>query len=506
MAELILRDYQAQLVRDIREAWLRHRSALAWLPTGGGKTEVSVHLAQRETQAGGRTLFVVERKTLAAQARARYATKYGMLVGLLRGEDTHLRGYEPAIVASIQSLKARWERPEVQAVLAGVSLIVIDEAHIRFDHHEDLLRKIPHARVLGLTATPLREGLGLTYNKLVRGPGYDQLIHAGHLIAPRYFLPSTAAVRRGLDGVTISSTGDFVSAELSALMRSRTIVGDVVGTWQEKGEGRPTICFCVDIAHSKATRDAFVMSGVPAEHIDMHTSEEERQRIFGAFRRGEIKVLCSIVVLAVGFDEPSASCAILARPTLSTIMHIQQIGRVMRPNPGKTDCLVLDHAGNVLRHGKVEDFDPPELSEIDRHSDKRRRTARELDYRPCAQCSAMLDPGQRECHECGHVIARPNTVHFVDGQLTEGEPEDAGQFGGKTVEELQALYLELRGYADARGYKPGWPYHQLFKRYGFKAPWDWKSKPPRIPSAQTLRLVQSWRIAWRKAQEKGKAA
>jgi len=224
MADLILRDYQIRLVDDIVEAWADVRSVIAWLPTGGGKTELSICFAKSEESRRGRTLFVVDRKTLAAQAQARYEDKYGLRTGLIRGEATRMQGTEPALVASIQTLKARWDRPEIQAVLSRVTLIVIDEAHISFKHHKELLDHLPNARVLGLTATPLRDGLGLTYQKLVRGPSYEDLIQAGHLVRPRYFLPSTS-VAEGLQRTKVSTTGDYVTRELSELMRQKAIIG-----------------------------------------------------------------------------------------------------------------------------------------------------------------------------------------------------------------------------------------------------------------------------------------
>ena len=366
MAELILRDYQHDLADGIRDAWKTHRAVIAWLPTGGGKTELSVHFALAEHAADGTTLFVVERKVLATQAQVRYAEKYGMEVGVIRGEATRYRGLEPALVASIQTLRSRWENPRIQAVLARVSLIVIDEAHIQHSQHRELLSQLPQARVLGLTATPLREGLGLTYGALVKGPSYATLIDQVHLVRPRYFLPQSKRITSGLQSVAVSSTGDYADGDLSRLMRDKALICDLVSTWQAKGEDRQTIVFCVDIAHSTATCDAFRLAGIAAEHIDKSTPDDERRAMFARFRTGETRVLCSIVVLAVGFDEPVASCAVLARPTLSLIMHVQQIGRVLRTHPDKRDCIVLDHACNVIRHGRVEDFDPPDLSALDK--------------------------------------------------------------------------------------------------------------------------------------------
>jgi superfamily II DNA or RNA helicase len=208
-------------------------------------------------------------------------------------------------------------------------------------------------------------------------------------------------------------------------------------------------------------------------------------------------VLCSIVVLGVGFDEPCASCTILARPTLSLSMHIQQIGRVLRTSPGKKDALVLDHAGNVLRHGKVEDFDPPPLCEIDKRTDKVSK-AHTSDAFPCPECRALMGPGQRVCGECGHEVARQNTVDFIPGELVEGKSPRRGL----SRDEFLELYCELRGYGEQRGFKDGWAYMQLKNRYQFKAPYSWKHLSPTVPSQSTLNLAKSWLIAYRKAQQR----
>ena len=349
---------------------------------------------------------------------------------------------------------------ETRAALERVTLIVMDEAHIRFRHHQAIVEHLPQARVLGLSATPLREGLGLMFGQMVKGPSYADLIGRGFLVSGRYFLPHAEDIRQGLGAVGVASTGDYVTSQLSALMRRRTIIGDVVEQWRERGENRRTICFAVDRAHSKELCDAFQRSGIAAEHIDLHTDEAERAEIFKRFRNGRTRVLCSINVLAVGFDEPLASCAILARPTLSLTMHIQQIGRVLRAADGKQDALILDHAANVLRHGKVEDFDPPELSTIDKQTDRASRT-HESDYFPCPSCRAVMSPGQRVCQECGHEIAQQNTVDHVHGRLIEN-PEDHSRL---TEGEYKRLYCELRMLNQQRGKDAEGAARQAYAQY-----------------------------------------
>ena len=495
--ELSLREYQSNLLDSIREAWESDPRVMAWLPTGGGKTELSVQLAREEEERKGVTLFVVERKTLAKQAAARFQ-KYGMLVGILRGEDTHVRGYEPVIVASIQTIASRKDHGIVADVLARVTLIVVDEAHIRFKDHTALEQACPDSRILGLSATPLRDGLGNHFDTLVRGPSYDWMIEHRHLVRPRYFLPDLGAVSKGLSSVAVSSTGDFAQSPLAQLMRDKAIIGDVVTTWKEKAEDRQTIVFCVDIAHSKDVCDSFLLAGVTAEHIDQRTKEDERTGMFERFRAGQTRVLCSINVLSLGFDQPIASCAVLARPTLSLSMHVQQVGRVMRPYPDKVDCIVLDHAGNVMRHSKVETFCPPELSDLDRNSDKKKRTADQNDYFPCPECRAVMPPGQRVCVECGHEIHPKNGVHFVPGDLRE----ESAPVVSDREQKMRIMYAELRHYAKQRGYKDGWAYFKMVEEMKFKPPFAWKHDEPKNPSTGTLNYIKSWNIAFRKRKNK----
>ena len=497
MDKLILRDYQQTFVDDVIAAWRRQRAIMGWLPTGAGKTEIAVWFSMLERDNDGCALFVVDRKTLARQARERYSSKYGLLTGLIRGEDTYIRGYEPVLVATVQTLKARWDRPEIKHALERVTMVVVDEAHIKFEHHDEIIRHLPDAKILGLSATPLRDGLGRMYGELVEGPSYEKLIALGYLVRGRYFEPHTEDIADGLRRMGVASTGDFVNAQLSELMRNRTIIGDVVQTWRDKAEGRSTICFGVDIAHSKELCDAFLQANIPAEHIDERTDEDDRLAMFKRFREGRTKVLCSIIILGVGFDEPIASCAILARPTLSLSLHIQQVGRVLRPYPGKESALILDHAGNALRHGRVETFSPPALSEITKHSDRKTKTAAAEAF-ACPDCRALMVPPQRVCAECGHEIARRTTVDFIDGDLVESHAPRMTRNDDAT----QRLYQELLGCARGNGYKSGWAYMQMLNHYDFKAPYGWKSLPALIPSQRTLNLVQSWKIAYWKAKKK----
>ncbi len=297
-------------------------------------------------------------------------------------------------------------------------------------------------RVLGLTATPLRKGLGLRFQVVVVGARIRELIEQGYLVKARYFAPKPEAIEAALEEVSVRA-GEFVSGELSEAMRNRTIIGDVVGEWQRRGEDRQTIAFCVDKQHARELIAEFRLAGVAAEVVLDDTEDDERARIFEQFDNRDIRVLATVGVLGVGFDSPIASCAILARPTLSYSLYLQQGGRVLRPHPGKTDALVLDHAGNTGRFGLLEDFDPPrELSTIDKHTDRRSRHASAGTW-ACKDCEAINAGTTNICTECGTPLRRHSAVIILDGELKRVDYADGETLPGPTQDEVCTGYRML---------------------------------------------------------------
>ena len=150
-----------------------------------------------------------------------------------------------------------------------------------------------------------------------------------------------------LKGVRTLDTGDYSPSELEERMNTNVLVGGILEHWFKLGENRPTIGFTSGVKHPVHLRDEFRAAGVAAEHIDAKTPIEERKRIIAEFQAGSVKVLCNCMIFTEGFDEPSASCLILARPTKLLTMYRQMVGRVLRPHPGKGDAIILDHSGAV---------------------------------------------------------------------------------------------------------------------------------------------------------------
>jgi DNA repair protein RadD len=488
-----LRDYQQAMVDRIVAAWDRgDQRVLGVLPTGGGKTECALSLIVDSATPTSRALVVVDRKVLAHQWAARLRRHApDAAVGILQAEAT-ARTWAPILVATAQTVRAR-------GVPEGVGLVVIDETHIWHRLHDHLLEATAGARVLGLTATPLRDGLGLRFDAMVVGATIRQLIAAGHLVRPRYFAPTPEAVTRALATVAVRA-GDYAADQLSRAMRSKTILGDVVGEWQRRGQGRQTIAFCVDKTHAHDLAAEFVGVGVAAEVVVDDTADDDRARIFAAFERGDTRVLCSVGVLAVGFDSPVAGCAILARPTLSTGLYIQQGGRVLRPHPSKHDALILDHAGNVLRHGRLEDFEPPaDLSQLDRAADRKARQAAPTGW-ICRHCHAVNDLGTAECVECGEPRRRQTAVVQLDADLVElGAAAATTAARGPTVDEICTFYRMALWHAQAHRISPGAAYFKTCSRFKLDprgagrtaVPLSWRSLEPLPPDAEAARWFRA---------------
>ena len=262
---MILRPYQHQAINNIAQAFNEgHKRVLLMLATGAGKTATAAELIRQMFDAGGQSLFVVSSIELVGQS-VRHLEHLGLRVGVLQGESTDWSPNDDCIVATIQTIKAR-------GLPIHPGLIIVDEAHILHSAHIDLLAERNLVPAVGLSATPLRPGLGNIFTKLVTGPSIRQLIDQGHLAPLDVYGPATAAVNNALRKVKLSG-GDFVERQLGAAMRNKELIGDIVETWQRRASDKPTLVFATDVAHSMAIVNDFLVVGVQAAHLDARTPE-----------------------------------------------------------------------------------------------------------------------------------------------------------------------------------------------------------------------------------------
>ena len=178
---------------------------------------------------------------------------------------------------------------------------------------------------------------------------------------------------------------------------------------------------------------------------------------------------------------------------------MQQVGRGIRRAEDKTDCLILDHAGNVIRHGLPVHFEVPDLQARDRERQKRQNVQGKMV--PCSNCSFALEPGQQICPNCGlDRPRRPSDIETVDGELVEYGSVSEG--AGPTVAERRNFHRQLLWIAQERGYSRGWAYHKHREKFGVKPKWDWQQLQPEPPTRATLRWIKSRQIR----HAKGRAA
>ena len=404
-----LRDYQAQAVGCIRDAYRQgHRSVLFVLPTGGGKTVVFSHIAQQAAARGNRICVLVHRVELLEQA-SRSLAALGVEHGLIAaGRAMDLSA--SVQVASVATLARRLGQLPTELF----QLLVVDEAH--HSNAGTWAKTLAHfsaARVLGVTATPVRSdgrGLGEWYQAMVLGPSPAELTAAGHLAPARVFAPpigfSTKRLRKRM--------GDFDLNQAAAALGGSRMMGDAVGHYQRLLPGRTAVAFCCSVAHAEAVAQLFTDHGIPAASIDGRMDAATREGLLSDLGDGRLKVLTSCALIGEGVDVPSVAGCILLRPIQSLALHLQMIGRCLRPQPGKV-AVVLDHVGNCHRHGLPTDEREWTLDGVAKRS---REAAPSV--RVCPSCFCAMPSGTPACPECGHQFQPEiRELEHVDGQLVE---------------------------------------------------------------------------------------
>jgi DNA repair protein RadD len=481
-----LRPHQVNLLYQIDATIAAgcHR-IIAQAPTGFGKTKIAAHRLRRIQAAGKRAIFIVPALSLIDQTVEMLWAEGVRDVGVIQADHIFTNYARPIQVASVQTLARRQIPPADE--------IIIDEVHRWYRFYPTLLNspQFENTPIIGLTATPWTRGLGKYFQKLIIGSTTKDLIDDGYLCGFRVFAPASP----DLSGVS-TVAGDYHEGELGAAMNKAVLVADVVTTWLERAQGRPTLCFAVDRAHAKNLQAKFLEAEVSAEYIDCYTGAPERKAISRRFHAGDVQVVCNVGCLTTGIDW-DVRCIILARPTKSEMLFVQMIGRGLRTADGKQDCLVLDHSDNHIRLGFVTDIYHDELDD-GRERLTPKRTAPEALPKKCPRCTFLKPPKTLACPCCGYIPAPPPGAIHRDGQLIEMDSRRS--VIGPTSEERQEFYQQLRAVAQMRGYKDGWTAHKYKERFGYFPPWDYKNLQPRAPADATLRWVKSRQIAFAKSR------
>ncbi|MDB4312076.1 DEAD/DEAH box helicase [bacterium] len=452
---MTLRPYQQSLKQDIQHSWREgHRNTLAVLPTGSGKTVLFSDILREHD---GPSCAIAHRQELVSQismALARDGVRHQIigpknvvrLVVQLHMFELGQSWYDasaPCAVAGVDTLVRRSD--QFPFWLNSVSLLVQDEAHhiLKKNKWGTAAGLFPKARMLGVTATPLRaDGKGLgrhadgLFDNMVVGPSMRELINQGYLTDYRIFAPPS---NLDMSSVPTGASGDYVPKKVATAVRKSTIMGDVVDHYQRLTPGKLGITFCTDVESATDTAARFNAAGVPARVVSAKTPDLERASILREFKQRKILMLVNVDLFGEGFDLPALEVVIMARPTQSYGLYVQIFGRVLRLMEGKAFGIIIDHVGNVRRHGLP---DAGRTWSLDRR--EKRAGAGPTDaipVRTCIKCLAMYERVLLLCPYCSEapVPAGRSTPEQVDGDLTELTPDVLAKMRGD-VEKIDGAF------------------------------------------------------------------
>ena len=261
--------------------------------------------------------------------------------------------------------------------------------------------------------------------------------------------------------------GDFKRDDLAKVMDKPAIVGDAVAHYNRLAPGKRAIAFAVSVDHSKHIAAQFNAAGIAAAHVDGSMDSSTRDVIVDDFAAGRLQVLSNADLFGEGFDVPAVEAVILLRPTQSLSLHLQQIGRALRPAPGKPHAIILDHAGNAMRHGLPDD--DREWTLEDRKKRKRGEKS-EVPVKQCPECYRVHTPAP-ECPQCGHAYAvQSREIEQRDGEL---EVVDLDAIRAKKRTELKSAKTleDLINLGRQRNYKypAQWAGHIMRQRQAWRA-------------------------------------
>lgn len=398
-----LRDYQRAAV-DGLWAYLEGpgRRPLIVVPTGGGKSLILAAICREWMQADPdvQLLVVTHVKELVAQNAEKLEDLIGT-VGVHSAAMSRRDVDERVIVGGVQSLVNR------VADLGPRHVVIVDEAHriprSGEGQYRTLLRALKPRVLIGLTATPgrmdsglLHEGDGALFDGIAYEVGMVDLVKRGFLSKLR---PQKTETTLDLSGARIER-GEFVLDEMSEALENEETLDSALQEWADCGRKR-TLVFCASVRQAEIVTSKIRAMGERVELVTGETKAIDRDRWIAAYKSGELSVLVNVMVLTTGFDAPETDCLVVFRPTASTGLYVQMMGRGSRIAPGKQDCLVLDFAENVARHGPVSH---PTWSKKKSGEDPLAKSGPLV--KVCKECGSQIALAATECEFCGAEMPR----------------------------------------------------------------------------------------------------
>ena len=390
MKKIELFDYQEDMKARIEKALCLHRSVMAQMPTGTGKTVLLASVVESflREHSNCKVWIVAHRRELVSQIRETIERVFSKITPSLftikegstshpdplssgaREETAPPRRSEPlrskvggpskvspdclsasAFNVPIKAVSIQWLSKHYDEIEEEPGMIVIDEAHHALAKtYKEMWERFPKAKFLGLTATPCRlNGKGFTdlFDVLVQSWDVPEFISKGRLATYDFVsIKSDGVTQRLIDSLQKrGADGDYQNKEMDMLLNKKPSIERLYQSLEEFGKDRKGIVYAINISHAQKITKLYQEHGVKAIAIDSKTPATERQQDIEAFKKGDIQVLVNVDIFSEGFDCPDVEFVQLARPTLSLAKYLQMVGRGLRVAKGKKNCVIIDNVG-----------------------------------------------------------------------------------------------------------------------------------------------------------------
>lgn len=399
-----LRKYQLDAIDEIFLSFKMHETnVILNSPPGSGKTTIASAIIKDCIKNNFPVVFCVRSRELVKNA-SRTLDRYKIDHSVFMAGSPRFNKSKLIQVCSADTMNARKDYPFSDKEC----LLILDEQH---KDYSKVIEAYSRGFILGLSGTPYNHEMNKYFHRIITPVEAYELRDQGYLVDFVTYCPNI------MDTSKVSvRNGDFKKDELNSMATDGAIVGDIVQDYIKYGEDRPSVCFAVSVEHSKMLTDEFNRQGISAVHCDANSSEAERDAARIGLESGKIKVVCNVDIFSVGWDCPAVSCIIMARPTWSLIWYLQALGRGNRSLVGKHNCIVIDSAGNVFRHGLFY-----EVREIELGSKKEKKEYKEkVDIKTCKACFKVYQlSASRMCPYCGQIEEQKGRkIKTADGELS----------------------------------------------------------------------------------------
>mgnify|MGYP000004987286 CR=1 FL=1 len=342
MKEIKLFDYQEDMKERIEKALRLHRSVMAQMPTGTGKTYLLTAVIDSfvSNNPMEKVWIVAHRRELVSQ-----------IDETVRKFHSYSASNTSTLLSSVKAMSIQWLMRHYDEIEEEPGMIVIDEAHHALAKtYKGMWDRFPNAKFLGLTATPCRlNGKGFTelFDVLVQSWSVPEFISKGRLATYDFVsIKSDGVTQRLIDSLQKrGADGDYQNKEMDMLLNKKPSIKRLYQSLEEFGKDRKGIVYAINISHAQKITKLYQENGVKAIAIDSKTPATERQQDIEAFKKGDIQVLVNVDIFSEGFDCPDVEFVQLARPTLSLAKYLQMVGRGLRVAKGKKNCVIIDNVG-----------------------------------------------------------------------------------------------------------------------------------------------------------------